>query len=54
MNGCKNSTPVKTGLVTGNEIWEHHFALQTKQGDIQFGLVKKQLEGCRLHNNEEM
>jgi len=30
-NSFKNSTPVKIGLLTGDEIWEHHFTLETKQ-----------------------
>jgi hypothetical protein len=33
-NGFKTSTPVKIGLLTGNEMWEQHFTLQTKQGDV--------------------
>jgi hypothetical protein len=54
MNGFKNSTPIKIGLLTGDEIWEHNFTFQTKQDYMQFGLLKNQLEGCRFHYHEEV
>jgi hypothetical protein len=54
MKGLKNSTPVKIGLLTGDEIWEHHFIFHTKQDDMHFGFLKKHLEGLKFHNNEEV